>query len=48
MGGDHSSALKAASRDALTGEESEGSVVPVKTVKAVGGKGPCSTMRPMQ
>src|SRR2546423_837351 len=29
-------------------EESDGSVVPVKAVKAAGGKGPCSKTRPQQ
>src|SRR5713101_8152744 len=31
-----------------SGEESDGSVVPVKAAKAAGGKGPCSKRRPQQ
>jgi hypothetical protein len=30
------------------GEESDGSIVPMNAVKAAGGKGPDSTMRPLQ
>lgn len=48
MNGDHNLEHKAASQGTGAGEESEGSIVPVKAVKAAGGKGPCSTVHTEQ